>query len=259
MTTPLDDAYAAMEAAPDNDAARLTFHDRVASSELFLLLMKEPERGDALDPRLFDTSEGRFVLAFDRLPRLTEFAEGGAPYAALPGRTLVQMLAGQGIGLALNPGVAPSSHLMGSEAVTWLAEIVADAPTEAEEVPQDLTAPKGLPEQLLTALDGKLASAQGLARMAYLTGVTWKSGAKGHLLAFIDPAPGAEGALARAVREALVFSGLEAGALDVTFFPASSPVSARLARVGLRFDIPKFEPAERKAPGSDPDAPPRLR
>ncbi|WP_375261492.1 SseB family protein [Palleronia sp.] len=259
MTTPLDDAHAAMEAAPDDDTARLAFHDRIASSEMFLLLTQEPERGDALDPRLFDTSEGRFVLAFDRLERLTEFAEGGSPYAALPGRTLVQMLTGRGIGLALNPGVAPSSHLMAPDAVTWLAETVADAPAEAEEVPKDLTAPKELPERLLTALDGKLASAQGLARMAYLTGVTWESGAKGHLLAFIDAAPGAEGALARAVREALVFSGLEAGALDVTFFPAHSPVAARLARVGLRFDIPKFEPADRKAPGSDPNAPPRLR
>ncbi|SPJ25231.1 SseB family protein [Palleronia abyssalis] len=257
--TPLDEAHAAMEAAPENDAARLAFQDRLASAELFLLLSREPEGGDAIDPRMFETSEGIFVLTFDRLERLTEFAEGSAPYAALSGRILAAMLTGKGIGLALNPGVAPSSYLMPPEAVTWLADTLEGAPDQLEEVPQDIEAPKGLPEALLTALDAKLASARGLARMAYLVGVTWKSGARGHLLAFIDAAPGSEGALARAVREALVFSGLEAGALDVTFFQAASPVSARLARVGLRFDLPKFEPTEMKAPGTDPEAPPRLR
>ncbi|MFD1344812.1 SseB family protein, partial [Litorisediminicola beolgyonensis] len=75
--------------------------------------------------------------------------------------------------------------------------------------------------------------------------------------------PGAEAALARAVNEALVFSGVEAGALDVTFVADSDPLAARLARVGLRFDLPiPEEPQERaapSAPGSDPSKPPKLR
>ena len=257
--TPLDDAHAAMDAAPDDDAARLAFHDRLASAELYLLLTAEPDGDAPLDPRLFETSQGAFVLVFDRVERLAAFAEGSAPYAALSGRVLAAMLAGKGIGLALNPGVAPSSYLMPPDAVGWLADTLSGGPEETQATPRDLTPPGNLPEALLTALDAKLASARGLARIAYLAGVTWESGARGHLLAFIDAAPGAEGALAQAVREALVFSGLEAGALDVTFFPASSPVAASLARVGLRFDLPKFEPAQPKAPGMDPAAPPRLR
>lgn len=260
MTTPLDDAHAAMEAAPGDDAARLAFHDRLASAELYLLLDREPEDGEALDPRLFETSQGSFVLAFDRVERLSDFAEGSAPYAALSGRILAGMLAGQGVGLALNPGVAPSAYLMPPEAVTWLSETLSEAPDELEARPRELAPPGDLPERLLTALDAKLASARGLARMAYLAGVTWEGGARGHLLAFIDATPGAEGALARAVREALVFSGLEAGALDVAFFAAHDAVAARLARTGLRFDLPRFEARVAPAPpGSDPDAPPRLR
>ena len=73
---------------------------------------------------------------------------------------------------------------------------------------------------------------------------------------------GAETALARAVNEALVFSGIEAGMLDVVFLPDSDPSAAQLARVGLRFDLPeppKPERTERIAPGSDPDSPPILR
>ncbi len=39
--TPLDTAHAAMEAAPADDAARLRFYERLADSEMFLLLSEE--------------------------------------------------------------------------------------------------------------------------------------------------------------------------------------------------------------------------
>ena len=92
--------------------------------------------------------------------------------------------------------------------------------------------------------------------------VRYAGGGQGHLLAFVDPAPGAEPTLARALGEALTFSGIEAGALDVAFFGGEDPVVAKLARVGLRFDLP--EPANTPAPppsppGTDPERPPRLR
>lgn len=83
--TPLDQAHAAMDAAPDDDAARLAFHDRLASAELYLLLIAEPEGDAPLDPRLFETTQGSFVLVFDRVERLAEFAEGSAPTPRCPG------------------------------------------------------------------------------------------------------------------------------------------------------------------------------
>jgi hypothetical protein len=62
------------------------------------------------------------------------------------------------------------------------------------------------------------------------------------------------------VSEALVFSGIEAGALDVGFTTPDSAFADRLGRVGLRFDLPEVaERVERVAPGSDPDSPPKLR
>ena len=96
--------------------------------------------------------------------------------------------------------------------------------------------------------------------MAYLVAATYAGGRRGHLMAFVDTLPGAEPSLARAVGDALTFSGVEAGSLDVGFFRASDPVAARLARVGLRFDLPEAPKADRvpgSAPGMDPDAPPR--
>lgn len=259
--TPLDLAHGAMQSAPDDDAARLRFFERLADSELFMLLSEEA-LDENISPEVFELSDHSFVLVFDREERLAEFVGKPAPYAALSGRVIADNLAGQGVGLGVNLEVAPSSILIPPEAVSWLADTLAQAPDEVEETAKEFTAPAGLPEALITALDAKLATAQGLARFAYLVGVTYETGAKGHLLGFVDALPGAEGALAKAAGEALTFSGIEAGAMDVGFFQASDAAAASLSKSGLRFDIPQPkapEPVEIKAPGSDPDKPPILK
>lgn len=258
--TPLDLAHAAMEAAPGDDAARLRFYERLADSELFLLLAGEAQ-GETASPELFPVEDVSFVLVFDREERLTAFTGRASAYAALSGRGIVDQLKGQGVGLAVNLET-PSAILIPPEAVDWLAETVAHAPTEVEAQITAFHPPHGLPEVLIAALDTKLATARGLADCAFLAGTEDEMGRKSHVLAFIDAVPGAEGSLAKAASEALTFSGIEAGQMDVAFFRAAELHSAALARVGLRFDLPRApEPQElnRAAPGSDPDKPPILR
>jgi hypothetical protein len=259
--TPLDAAHAAMSAAPDDDAARLRFYARFAEAEVFLLLEREAE-GEVLTPRVFDLEEGPVVLVFDREERLAAFTGAPAPYAALPGRVVARMLGGQGIGLGLNLEVAPSALLLAPEAVDWLAGMLGQVPEEHGDRPEEVFAPKGLPEAVLSALDAALARAAGLAGGVWLVGARYGDGREGHMLAFTDAAPGAEAALARAAGEALAFSGAEDVRIDVTFLDGTDPAAARIARVGLRFDLtpPAPDPAPaRRAPGSDPDAPPILR
>lgn len=259
--TPLDMAHAAMDSAPDDDAARLRFFERLADGELFLMLEAEAD-GDRIRPHLFAVEDGQFVLAFDREDRLAQFAGAAAPYAALSGRVIAGLLAGQGIGLAVNPEVAPSSILIPDQAVAWLAETLGHAPDEVEQHIDELLPPGQLPQELLQAMDTKLATAVGLAQAAYLAQAVYDSGARGHVLGVIDAVPGAEPALAKAVNEALTFSGIEAGWLDVAFLASKDPIAARLANVGLRFDLPQpveFKAPERAAPGSDPAKPPILR
>ena len=257
--TPLDTAHIAMDANPDDDTVRLQFYERLADSELFLLLEKDAE-GDQIEPRLFDTEEMRLVLVFDREHRLNSFADGPAPYAALSGRSLVDMLDGQDIGLGVNLGIAPSSTIIPPQAISWLRQTLQGGPEEVAETPEEVGPPIGLPERLITGLDTKLAQAAGLARLAYLTTVSYKGGRRSHMLAFINAIPGSEPTLASATREALVFSGLDAGELDVAFFKASDPMAPKLAKTGLRIDLP--EAAEVHAPsppGMDPSSPPRLK
>ncbi len=261
--TILDRAHQAMAAAPEDDAARLRFYERLADSELFLLLDSEPA-GDEIAPQVFALEEGRFALAFDLEERLSDFTGAPAPYAALPGRVIARELAGQGVGLGLNLGVAASAFLLPAEALGWLAGTLDHAPGEAEALPEAVEAPKGLPEAVIAALDAKLARLAGLARAAHLVAVRYAGGRRGHLLAFEGARPGADAALAKAVSEALVFSGIEAGEIDVTVLAEGDPLRDRIARVALRFDLP--EPAREtaqvvtpSAPGMDPARPPKLR
>lgn len=261
IETPLDAAHDAMVQAPGDDRLRLRFYERLGDAELFLLLEGEAD-GDQISPQVFDAGAGPVVLVFDRPERLTAFTGTEAPYAALSGRVIAALLAEQGLGLGLNLDVAPSSFLLDGDGVRWLAQTLGHGPDEVEARLAEVSAPSGLPDMLISALDTKLATATGLAQLAYLVGSRDIDGAKGHLLAFVGATPGAETALAQAAAEALTFSGIAAGAMDVGFFDAADPATARLARVGLRFDLPQPAPArapEPAAPGSDPDRPPRLR
>lgn len=258
--TALDRAHAAMDASPEDGAARLGFYHCLADTQLFLLLSEEP-KGDHVTPRTVDVDGATYALGFDDEARLARFTGAPAPYAILPGRVLAGMLAAGGAGLGLNLDVAPSSILLPPDAVSWLAETLEQGGgTEENARPESVSAPEGVPQALLAALDAKLARAEGLASHACLAAARYASGATGHVLFFIGATPAAEGALTRAVSEALTFSGIEAGALDVGFAEAESALAERLERVGLRFDLPQVEaPAPRPAPGSDPEKPPKLR
>ncbi|MDG1167684.1 MAG: SseB family protein [Sulfitobacter sp.] len=256
--TPLDEAHAAMIAAPDDDAARLRFYERISDVELFLLLEAEPDE-DHVTPVVFQ--EG-YVLVFDRAQRLAAYVGDAAPYVALSGRSIAGMLAGQDLGMAVNIGVAPSEILLPAGAVAWLRDTLAHAPGEVEARIETVLPPKGLPETLIAAIDAKLATATGMAAGAFLVAVEYTGGGRGHLLAFVGAIPRAQDALVRAASEALTFSGIEAGAMDVGFFGANDPTVVKLAKVGLRFDLPQGEGLQhtpRMPPGSDPSKPPILK
>lgn len=257
--TNLDIAYAAMQAG--DEAAGLQFYRLLADATLFLLLEREAE-GERVDPRVFDLPDGPVLLAYDSEERLAVMGAGPLPYAALPGRIIAQQMLGKGLSLGLNFGSgAASEALLPPDALRWLCEMLEAVPAEVEATPAQFFAPQGLPDALSDALRFTLGGAAGLARAALLAGVRYQDGRFGHMLAVIDAVPGAEEALARAMAEALAFSGLEAGELDVTFLGSDDPAVLALARVAAVFEVPDrvVEVAvERAAPGMD-GKPPRLR
>ncbi|MDJ1009045.1 MAG: SseB family protein [Paracoccaceae bacterium] len=252
--TPLDDAHAATQAAPEDEARLLRYYAILAETELYLLLEREADGGRA-DPVTVDPGIGPVALAFDLELRLAGFAGAPSPYLALPGREAARLLAGSGLGLALNLDEV-SETILDTETLAWLAGV--EAETEAGEArPSEVQGPRGVPADLLEAIDRKLAMAAGRASHAVLVDAVYADGGSGHLLAVFDCAPDARGQLAAAIGEAMAFQGFGAGWLDVTFLNAGSDIAARIERVGLRFDLP--DAVRPTPPGSDPDKPPRLR
>ncbi|MEO1001466.1 MAG: SseB family protein [Pseudomonadota bacterium] len=251
--TPLDAAHAAMEASPEEAGPRLAFYARLAEAELSVLLDGEPV-GDRARPLILETGEGRFAFAFDLAERLASFAEGPAPFLALSGRRLAGLLAGEGVGLALNAGVAPSSFFLDAAGVDWLAATLADPAERRAVLPGAVHPPGALPPQLLTALDARL---RALALRPAAAHLVEAEGAEGRrlTLALTGLPEEAEAATAAAIGEAVRLSGLEAGTLDIAFLPKGSEAARRIASLGIAIELPEPE-----APGQvAPDAPPRLR
>ncbi len=252
--TALDGAHGAMMADEEAEAGRMAFYAALRASELFVLLEEEPV-GESAKLLVMETEDGPVALVFDTESRMAEFLEAPMPYLGISGRKLAEMLAGQGIALGLNLGVAPSAILLGPEAVDWMVENAPDAVAVVNAVPREIYVPRDVPEAVLVALDRGLARLAGVAGAAWLVGATYADGGSGSLLALGGVVPGDRGAVADTVAEALQFSGVEAAALDVIFLDDRF-MADRLAEVGLRFDIPELAVA---APITrDPDAPPRL-
>ncbi|MEI4484912.1 SseB family protein [Frigidibacter sp. MR17.14] len=262
--TVLDLAHRLMEDAPEDAGARMRFYERLADTELFLLLLDEAEGDAPVRPQVFALDEGRFVLAFDTEERLATFAEAPTPYAAIPGRVVMAMLAQAGeLGLGLNLAVAPSSFLMPAGAVSWLADMLAAAPEAASGLPKGFARPTALPPELEPALRAKLSQLAGFAETALLAAVTYADDRRGHMLAFLGAREGSEPALAKAVGEALAFSGIEAGEIDVSFLAPDSAAARTMDGVAIRLEIPQLAEAPAAkgptAPGMDPGRPPILR
>ncbi|MGB0497994.1 MAG: SseB family protein [Rubricella sp.] len=260
LETDLDRALAQMNANPEDANARLGFHARLAAAELFLVLEEEPAADD-IRPLMLETSQGRMALAFDTEERMAGFMGRITPYAALAGRRIAAMFAGERIGLALNVGTE-AEWIVDAPTIDWMADALRDVAAESEGRISELTKPGRMPEDLLRALDARLAAMAGIARSAWLSGVVYEEGTRGHLLSVIGAPEAARPAIAEAVGEALRLSGIEAGQLDIAFFAGDDPIVERLSRVGLRFDLPDLlDPKQgtRAAPGSDPSKPPILK
>ncbi len=260
MQTPLDIAHSAMEAAPDDGALSLKYYERLADAELFLML-EEEARDDSARPLVFETAEGRFALVFDREERLAEFVTAPTPFVAMSGRRIAGILAGEGIGLGVNLG-APSSMLLEPHAVDWLHSALGAKSVQVEARAVEFLPPAGLPEALIEAFDTKLANMSGVVAAAYLAAVRYDDGRRGHIMALIDVPEAARAGVADAFAEALQFSGIEAGELDVAFLEPDDPRLDALVKTGLGFEIPELilpKAPQPLAPGMDPDKPPKLR
>ena len=256
--TVLDMAHAAMTAGGEPEA--LAFWRAFADAELFLVLEREAQ-GDTMEPKVFSLSMGQMLLAFDAEERLATISDDPVPYAALPGRVIAAQLAGQGMALGLNLGTgADSETVLPDESIDWLAQMLTQAEPEEREAQIARLAAPLMPEGLVVAFTGLLPP----GCVAVLAQAEYQAGGWGHVLAIAGLGPGDEVRMARAVTEALAFSGFDAAALDLVFVALEAALFQRIAKAGrvMRGAEPLVAAqvsAPAKAPGMDPERPPRLK
>ena len=259
IETPLDRAHRAMEAAPDQHGPRIRFYGAIAASELFVLLDAEPAGGKIV-PSVFPVDDQKLALAFDTEERLADFTGKATHFATLSGRKLLRILAEGGLSFGLNLDVAPSSILLPPETIQWIIDRSDSAPSILELSTAEFSPPADIPESVLLALETALGATSASAETAYLVRYSAAGKGAGDALCFQGARTEDYQALVAAVTEAMAFSGIEAGSVDVTFLDAGSPLLPLLERNGLRIELPKpAAPDIHRAPGSNPEKPPRLR
>ena len=247
----LDALVADLMANREDEGMARALYAALAGTELCLLLAEEV-KGDRLSPKLVPLDTGPVALAFDSEERLTDFA-GPAPFAALSGRTLAEMLAPNAIGLGLNLGTV-GEYILAPDVLAWLAEHQVEAAASGAQ-PVALHPPDSLAEALLPEIEARLAAAQGLALQAVLAQAEYPGAQHRPLIGFIGARDGAETALSMLIGEVLAIAGRDPAGCDIAFLPPDGPLTDRARAAGLVIDLPQA-PAR---PAPDPTKPPRLR
>ncbi len=252
--TPLDTAFDAMEAAPNDESVRANYYSVLAASELFVLLEHDP--GESFEPQLVELEGARFALVFDSADKLAEFCDEPSPYIAMSGRELLRTVTGARLGLAVNPGLL-SSMFVPVEAVEWSANRASAAVSEGDAKIREISAPEIADAEMLRAIDARLAVYSGNGRCAYLVKATYDT-ESAHLMILAGMPPEARAGVAGGLAEALRFL-LPDIAFDTMFVEEGAQILTPASRVGLKFDMDAPDRIQGPgAPGTDPDKPPIL-
>ena len=256
----LDQAFLRMQENEESESLRLQFYSCFADTEMFLVLENEPQE-DRVDPKTVIYEGQKYVHAYDSEERLAQAAGRVCPYLGLSGRTLAQMLAGSGVGVALNLDVAVSSLLLPNDRMVWLSDTLEQEPEKGEEKLFALYPMAPVRKHVFETFLFKLAASADLARGFWLCEAEYGNGLRKRILAVIGAKNEHHGPLAKAVQEAVLFSGDEDLSLDVLFLAGHEALVKKLEHTGMRliFKNKAEKPAKPAPPGSDPNKPPILR
>ena len=235
-----------------DDALRSRILSRLANTELFAALLREPD-GDLAELKIFDLPDFPAALACDTEDRLAAFFEGPVVHLGAPGRVLAARLAEQGRGLLVNPGL-PSEMLLDPATLSWLGRALTETPPETDATqPLRLFAPEATVVTILAgALAERLQDMAGLVGESAILGAEWPEGRRGHLILVRGVAAEHQPPIAKALAELLTFLPQIEGGVDVAFSDRAAPSDA------LVIEAPK-RPEPVAPPKRDPSAPPRLR
>lgn len=164
----------------------LRFYEGFAVQRLIVPVEDGPgDEGATAETACFKTltlDAGEFALAFDSEARFAAFIAAPTEFIALTGAELARILARRGIGVALNPGVAPGETVLDGEAMVWISD---NSGAEVEVVQMAggarIRPPVDPGVRLLEALGIRLAEMTGHIAEAWLVGTATPNGGDAYL------------------------------------------------------------------------------
>ena len=127
--TDIDQALAALRAAPRDHKAQSGFYDLFLNTSFFVptiheevVVDDEGSREKTELPLILEDEGTEYLVFFDQLERLTAWAEDGAPCIKLPGHVLAEMTP-DGLHWAMNIGTDYNKQFFPDE-IAWLKDAV---------------------------------------------------------------------------------------------------------------------------------------
>ena len=118
--------------------AQPLFYDLFLNSLFFIPTIEEHDKKDDEDgalPRLVEADGNNYLMLFDTIKRLTDWADEDAKYVALPGHAITEMSLPK-LYWALNYGTDFQKQFEPEE-IDWLKDVVRQAKEDEQNNPQD--------------------------------------------------------------------------------------------------------------------------
>ena len=216
------------------EADWLRFYEGFAVQRLIVAVEDGPVDEATARLKTLSLEVGEVALAFDTEARFAAFIATPTEFVALTGADLARALARRGIGVALNPGVAPGETVLDAGALAWIAENTG-AEVAVEEMPGGarIQPPTDPEAPLLEALGTRLAEMTGHIAEAWLVGTTAPDGSDGYLC-LVRPADEAVGLGPEIAAELTRIGQIRASrSFAVTVVEEDSPALVAARRLGI--------------------------
>ena len=142
--TKLDDALALSAQDPK---AQPLYYDLFLNSLFFIPVIEEEEKSEeegAL-PLLVEANGNQYLMLFDTIKRLTNWADDKVKYVALPGHAVTEMSL-PNLYWALNYGT-DHQKMFEPEEIIWLKTVVKQAKEDEEQQPDSATSPQQVEDE----------------------------------------------------------------------------------------------------------------
>lgn len=254
--TRLDVVYQRMQSSPESETAGLRFYEAFCDANLCVLINADTSM------QVFETSQGKIVLAFDTDERVAEFISEATEFIKIAGRDLVMQLLASETGIGLNLNVAPTSQILSPDILTWLSEFLAESSSFSIDQVVAISPPDQWLDDHKTAISTQLEKYAGMIASAYFCSVTYSDNTVADAVFIVDCDPTTEAVLFTALVESQKFLDKNTAEIAIKFISPDNQEFPEICRVGEEIVISKLtviHTSAPTAPGMDPDKPPKLR